>query len=127
MEYALIATSITALKPFLQPFAEGAIVNSVGGTGSGLRYGGQTKGQQSLYMLSSVANRERRENVGTTTIESQTGREKGESPRRFRTNRSQSGPNNDVHKDDIESVGSAGSEQMIIKTTRDWSVRYEDR
>lgn len=30
-------------------------------------------------------------------------------------------------RDDEESVESAGSEKMIIRTTKNWSVRYEER
>ena len=32
----------------------------------------------------------------------------------------------DPQRDDMESMESGGSEQMIIRTTRHWSVRYED-
>ena len=31
-----------------------------------------------------------------------------------------------ARRDDIESVESGGSEQMIIRTTKEWAVRYEN-
>ena len=30
------------------------------------------------------------------------------------------------NRDEMESVESVGSDQMIIRTTKDWSVRYEE-
>jgi hypothetical protein len=36
MDYALVSTSITCLKPFLKPFHTGGVVNRVGGAGSGV-------------------------------------------------------------------------------------------
>ena len=33
---------------------------------------------------------------------------------------------NKVRRDDVESIDSAGSDQMIIRKTRDWSIQYED-
>ena len=55
MSYALISTSITSLKPFLKPFHAGAVVNTVGGKGSGAYSGSHPRGQ-GIYMLSSVSN-----------------------------------------------------------------------
>ena len=121
-----MATSITALKPFLTPFHTGAIVNSVGGTGSGI-YSGTRFGRskpQAVYMLSSVSKNREKDGTVHTTVES------GHHDHKFNqsadTNKGRAHPHGGPHTDDIESVESNGSERMIIQTTKDWSVRYED-
>ena len=55
MNYALLCTSITSLKPFLKPFHAGAIVNTVGGKEPGA-YSEPHSGGQGIYMLSSISN-----------------------------------------------------------------------
>lgn len=127
-----MATSITALKPFLTPFHTGAIVNSVGGAGSGI-YSGTRFGRskpQAVYMLSSVSRNREKDGTVHTTVESGHhdhkfnqggGTNKGRAQKHAHAHSHGGG-----HTDDIESVESNGSERMIIQTTRDWSVRYED-
>lgn len=130
LEYTLISTSITAPKPFLKPFHTGAIVNTVGGGGSGL-YSGSRSGAQGIYMLSSVAKDNKvYGQTKTTTFRSESSNNSLQ-PRSqlYAGNTSgdtavscRGGP----LRDDIESVESNGSEQMIKRTTKEWAVRYEN-
>ncbi|KIX02270.1 uncharacterized protein Z518_08209 [Rhinocladiella mackenziei CBS 650.93] len=132
LEYALISTSITSLKPFLKPFHTGAIVNTVGGSGSGL-YSGSHSATQGIYMLSSIA-RDKKGNGQTTTATVHSGNSDSGPPPRSKlyvgnisegTTTVSSQP--DPHRDDTESAGSNSSGQMIIRTTKEWAVRYENR
>ena len=131
MEFALMATSITALKPFLTPFHTGAIVNSVGGAGSGI-YSGIRSKPLGVYMLSSVSGRH---DKGQTTMTIESGNHDHKFNQSGGTNKARphahahahSNGHADGRRDDIESMESNGSERMIIQTTRDWSVRYEDK
>lgn len=131
MNYAIVATSITALKPFLKPFHSGAIVNTVGGGGSGL-YSGSHSGPQGLYMLSSVARGKKP--TGTTTMNStrsENEHDVSQAQQKLYTGNSGEGTTvissrTDPQREDMESVESNGSEQMIIRTKREWAVRYEN-
>lgn len=126
LEFALFSTSITALKPFLRPFHTGAIVNTVGGAGSGLAYA--SKGSHGIYMLSSTRDHkeEHQMNIATVTAnrsEIDVSNPVAQSPK---VSRQVAGFKAD--SEDIESIKSEGaSDEMIIRTTKDWSVRYEYR
>ena len=130
LEYALISTSITALKPFLKPFHTGAIVNTIGGGGSGL-YSASRSGAQGIYMLSSGA-RDNKDcgQTKTTTFRSESSNN-GLQPQ-SQLYAGNTGEHTAVScrggapRDDIESVESNGSEQWIIRTTKGWAVRYEN-
>lgn len=136
LEYSLIATSITALKPFLRPFHTGAIVNSVGGAGSGLMYGSAAyRGGQGVYMRSGSKSVDQKEEyqMTTTSDAEPVGQARGSgdefglrSAVDNRPTQLGTGPSR-PRREDEESVESVGSEKMIIRTTKDWSVRYEER
>lgn len=125
LEFALFSTSITALKPFLRPFHTGAIVNTVGGAGSGLYYGSRSN---NAYMLGSTKDPKDDYQMNVSII---TGGRK-QSPMDVTTASSRGGkkhvpqPSEDQN-DDIQSIHSDGSDQKIIRTTKEWSVRYEER
>jgi hypothetical protein len=132
LEYAIIATSITALKPFLRPFHTGAIVNSVGGAGSGLMYGSAAYKGQGVYIRSGSKSVDQKEEYQLTSKSHDIGQARGSgdnlglhSGLEGRTTVS-TGPSR-PRREDEESVESAGSEKMIIRTTKNWSVRYEER
>jgi hypothetical protein len=137
LEYALIATSITALKPFLRPFHTGAIVNSVGGAGSGLMYGSAAYkgGSHGMYMRSGSNTVDQKEEfqMTSTSQEEPLGHARGSGdgfgPRSGLDSRQVAGTMGPSRprREDEESVESVGSEKMIIRTTKDWSVRYEER
>jgi hypothetical protein len=131
MDYAIVSTSITALKPFLKPFHTGAIVNTIGGGGSGL-YSGSHSGTPGIYMLSSVA--KGKEDIGKATTSSvRSGSIHNDSQLRAKLYNDNKGEGTTVVlsrpdrcREDIESVESNGSEQMIIRTTKEWAIRYEN-
>jgi hypothetical protein len=131
MDFALVSTTITALKPFLKPFHTGAIVNTVGGTGSGL-YSGSRSGQpQGIYMLTSVArNKKEIGQTTTTSVNSDSGRYSTRPKQKLYMGNTEAGKTTVSSQPtergtDIESVDSTGSERMIIRTTTEWNVRYE--
>ena len=128
MEFSLFSTSITALKPFLRPFHTGAIVNTVGGTGSGLAYG--SKGSNGIYMLSGNRDDGKEEfqlNITTVTANRSQNEVADVATSSPKHSKQPPGRHNDV-PDDVESVKSeGGSADMIIRTTKDWTVRYEYR
>ncbi|KAJ9607858.1 hypothetical protein H2200_007937 [Cladophialophora chaetospira] len=139
LEFSLLSTSITALKPFLRPLHTSAVVNSVGGNASSDPYSrsySRAQGKsQGIYMLSSVSNKSKHDKdeyqTTTTSIEPRTS-DAIQAPKPiFRPDLTGGETVTSVqveqHRDDIESVESNGSEQMIIRTTRNWSVRYEDK
>jgi hypothetical protein len=125
------------LKPFLRPFHTGAVVNSVGGTGSGIVSGPAGNDQiYSIYMLSQVSGKDRSHSIA----EDVSNRADNESeelqqplPERYRPHQIagiatvKGGASSDVRTDDIESLESNDSQQMIIRTTKRWSVTYESR
>lgn len=130
IEYALISTSISALTPLLRPYHTGVIVNSVGGAGSGLAYGSSSRAH-GIYMRSGHSQLDKNEEFhlkSTTDIGQAHGSGDdltlggGGMGRRAIT--SESGRQ---RREDEESVESTGSERMIIRTTKDWSIRYEPR
>jgi hypothetical protein len=135
LEFAIISTSITALKPFLKPFHSGAIVNTVGGAGSGA-YSGSGSRTQGVYMLNSVHDDDK--DIGlATTNSSRSNKGKGSSGHQTRgklyrgntvdgTAVVSSQSQHDRHREDMESLDSNSSEQMIIRTMKDWTVRYEN-
>jgi hypothetical protein len=131
MDFAIISTSVTALKPFLKPFHTGAIVNTVGGTGSGMYSDSRSGRHQDIYMLTSVARNKKGVGQTTTTSVNEDSGRHGPQPKQklYMGNRGDgrttvsSQPNG--RGEDIESVDSTGSEQMIIRTTKEWNVHYE--
>ncbi len=136
LEFAILSTSITALKPFLRPLHSGAVVSSVGGYGANVSnpYSRSQGKSQGIYMLSSVSGKDNKEDFETTTTHADEPRVSTtiQAPKAvFRPDLSAgettTSVQSEVHRDDIESVESNSSEQMIIRTTRNWSVRYEDK
>jgi hypothetical protein len=132
LEYAIIATSITALKPFLRPFHTGAIVNSVGGAGSGLMYGSTAYKGHGVYIRSNSKSVDQKDDIPMTNQSGGIGTARGSGDdlgMRSGLEPRQTTVTNVMRprREDEESVESNGSEKMIIRTTKDWSVRYEDR
>ena len=126
LEYALAATSIIALKPFLKPFHSGAIINTVGGAGSGM-YSGSASAAQGLYMLSSVSKKNHDLTPKSTTVSSDRDIEI-EKPKQWQKTTSAKGQSHaEAQRGESPTRGSTGSQEMIIQTTRDWSVHYEER
>jgi len=127
---ALIATSIPALKPFLQPLHTGSSP-TVGGGGVYCHSSALQSQARGTYKLSSFA--------GTTKEHAQasiaeqlpdgidttlpTAKPQPNGDRRSSANASKV----DGQHDDAESVESNNSQQMIIRATTEWTVRYEDR
>ena len=130
LEYAIISTSVTALKPFLKPFHTGAILNTVGGDGSG-QHSGSHSGGQDIYMLNSISTDKKDNSQSTrTTVPSGNRNTDPQSRSKFYTGHGKGtaviSSRGDAHRDDIESVHSNSSERMIIRTKKEWAVRYED-
>jgi len=130
LEYAIISTSVTSLKPFLRPFHTGAIVNTVGGGGSGL-YSGSRPREQGIYMLNSIGTDKKCGGQTTTTTARSEDGNTGPQPRSKLYTGNIEGvtmvsSGGDPHRDDIDSVESNSSERMIIRTTKEWAVRYEN-
>jgi hypothetical protein len=134
--FALVATSVTSLKPFLKPFHTGAIVNTVGGTGSGI-YSGTRPQYQGIYMLAPVSGRKTANDV-TMTMTNATSRSNEttsadrevKQPAKLYVGDNVPGQtiisaSPGLQKPESARSGSDGSEQMIIKTTKEWNVRYE--
>ena len=144
-----MSASVTSLRPFLRPFHLGYIVDSVGAPGSGLRSGFRTRSQDPYYMLSAVkgTNKDgtaqtvtstRPASVGSTASQHGIAYPESVKPKPEKAVRpdlsdqlgvtSAQGRqySNKVRRDDTESIDSAGSDQMIIRKTRDWSIQYED-
>jgi len=152
LEYAFISASVTSLKPFLRPFHSGRyMVNTIGAAGSGLRTNLSAKDSQDpYYQLSAVSvtgtgtgsggkrsakisqtasvNDDRPPQTSNTKISA--GRVKrSSSQKRLAATAPVAGhgrTHSDMRRDDEESVNTDGSDQMIIRETRGWSVRYED-
>ena len=145
LEFSLMSASVSSLRPFLRPFHSGYIVNSVGAPGSGLRTGPQDP----YYMLSAVKGTNKDETIQTvkSTRRPSLGSEGSQLgytyPGSVKPNpqavvrpdlgdqqAADSAPgrqhSSKVRRDDMESVDSVGSDQMIIRKTKEWSVRYED-
>jgi hypothetical protein len=129
LAYAIISTSITALKPFLKPFHSGAIMNTVGGGGSRLNSGSRS-GAQGIYMLNSIATDKDNGQTTTTTVHSENGNTGPQPQFKFYTGNSEGtaavSSRGDAHQDDIDSLDSNSSKQTIIQTTKEWRVRYEN-
>jgi hypothetical protein len=150
-----MSASITSLKPFLQPFHSGRyIVNTVGAPGSGLRSNLSAKDSQDpYYELSHASAMSNSGNVGkqrggvkvrqTASFSddpikkpSAVATAKRTHPPRERNTNTLAAAHmpaaghgrsySDVRRDDEESVNTEGSDQMIIRETKGWSVRYED-
>jgi hypothetical protein len=136
--FALVATSVTSLKPFLKPFHTGAIVNTVGGTGSGV-FSGTRPQYQGIYMLAPVSGTKKTANDVTMTMtnatsrsnETTSGEREVKQPAKLYIGDNVPGqtvisasPGPQL-KPASSRTGSDGSEQMIIKTTKEWNVRYE--
>lgn len=127
---ALMATSIPALKPFLQPLHTGASP-AAAGAGGHYHSSGRRSQAAATYMLSSVAGKKE---LAQTTV-SATPRTDLENIQHrpevcFNDDERSSGnmSKNDGQQDDAESVESNSSRQMmIIRATKAWSVRYEDK
>ncbi|EXJ66100.1 uncharacterized protein A1O5_10715 [Cladophialophora psammophila CBS 110553] len=132
LEYSVLCTSITALKPFLRPLHSSAIVNSVGGNASN-PYSRSQGRVQGIYMLSSVSGKDNKDEYETTTTAVESTKDnKVQAPKPIFRPEISGGETvtsvqTDMPRDDIESLESGSSEQMIIRTTRNWSVRYEER
>ena len=128
LEYAVVSTSITALKPFLKPFDTGAFENTVCRGDSGLYSRPRTV--PGVYVLSAVAGD--KNNNAQTTVRSIPS---NKSPKpRLNLYTGSTGERTaavssrgEGHRDDIESVESNGSEQIIIRETKEWAVRYEQQ
>jgi hypothetical protein len=147
-----MSTSVTSLKPFLRPFHSGRyMVNTVGAAGSGLRTNLSAKDSKDpYYQLSAVSVtgtgtgnggklsakisqktsfnddgtlQNSNTNIGAGRAKKSTSQKRLAAPALVaRHGRSHS----DVRRDDEESVNTEGSDQMIIRETRGWSVRYEE-
>jgi hypothetical protein len=139
LEYSLMSACVTSLRPFLRPFHSGQIVDSVGAPGSGLRSGILSKSQDSYYMLSaikgtnidgasqtvksiqrpsgSMGSHHGTTYPGSVVLRPDRGDQQAVISPRSRQHSSK------VRRD--ESVDSAGSDQMIIQKTKEWSVQYE--
>ena len=134
MNYALVATCITSLKPFLKPFHTGGIVNTVGGGASGLLSGSHAAAQ-GIYMLTSLSNDKKVTAATTTTMVDDpededctvmTPRGKlytGENSAKVTT--AVSGPKKGEEK--VEMSRDRDSGQMVIERTMEWDVRYDSR
>ena len=120
LQYAFMSASVTALRPFLRPFHSGhMLVDTVGAPGSGLHSGIRSGSQDTYHKLSAVSGADKGKPIQTfsplasmnndyqTTVTS---------PKQHSSKPS---------RDDMKSVDSQGSDQMIIRKTRDYSVRYE--
>lgn len=148
LDFCLISASLTSLRPFLRPFHSGYIVDSVGAPGSGLRSGIRTRSHDVYYTLSAV--KATNDDGAGPTIKTIRRLPLGSKasphgithPEPVKPNLPHSfdpdlGEQQVVisaqgrqcstkgRQDDIESVDSAGSDQMIIRKTRNWSIRYE--
>ena len=119
---ALMATSIPALKPFLQPLHTGA---SPAAAGAGGYSSGRGSKAATTYMLSSVAGKKE---LGQTTVYAtpQTELENIQHRPPVRPHDDQRSSGNG-QQDHAESVESNSSQRMIIRATKEWSVRYEDK
>jgi hypothetical protein len=130
LEYALLSTSITALKPFLRPLHSSAVVNSVVGDGSGI-YAKSRSRTQGIYLLSSTSGKDKQEEYKLSTVDSgKTNPIKAPEPvfkPDFNQGQTVTSVRRDANTDDMDSMESNSSERMIIRTTRNWSVRYEDK
>ncbi|EEP80698.1 predicted protein [Uncinocarpus reesii 1704] len=113
MNYSLLATSITSLKPFLKPFHTGAIINTIGGEGSGLYSSSQTR-SQGIYTLASMSkDRTEVSTPGGELYSSNTGEV---------TTVVSSQPHQ--HRGERESLDYVGSGQMVIERTTEWNIHY---
>lgn len=148
LEYAFMSASITSLKPFLRPFHSGRyIINTVGAPGSGLR-SDLKDSQDPYYQLSAVSvggggsrNPKHTARVQTTSFNEEgplpktTTRISAGRPKRSGSQTRGLGPKGLTalpvaartrREEEEESVNTEGSDQMIIRETKGWSVRYED-
>jgi hypothetical protein len=128
LEYALAATSVIALKPFLKPFHSGAIINTVGGAGSGM-YSGSRSQTRGMYMLSSVSKKDN--DISTRSATTNSDPQEKVTQDWPRNGHQKGSSRAEAHRGGTISRGtprgSTGSEEMIIQTTKDWSVHYEER
>ena len=102
----------------------------MGGAGSGLIYGSSGVKGNGIYMRSGNSRVDQKEEFQMTSTANDVvrARESGDDLALRAAEREIviSGPQG-KRRDDEESVESAGSEKMIIRTTKNWSVRYEER
>lgn len=136
LEYCLISASVTCLKPFLRPFHSGAVVSTIISADSDLRSGIRTRTLE-LYMLSPNSATDQNGTVRTTTkrscgplFGSKDGKTAPPIQTLFQPNQLEGHTVNsawsDAHRDDIESMKTVSSDEMIIRTTKNWSIQYEE-
>lgn len=136
MNFSLICTSITSLKPFLKAFHSGAVVATVGGASrSGLYSGSNSlmRPQQGIYMMTSFAGDAKE--AEPMTDSSGTGSSSlGPPPRGNNTTskiyRSNDGEVTTVissqrNEDGGESVDS--TKLGCIQATTEWNIRYDSQ
>lgn len=134
MNFALVSTSITSLKPFLKPFHTGAVLNTVGGEASG-PYSGSHMRVQGLYKLTPRSKDSKdAAQVASATVDS-TASSNIEPPLRlksvFSSHRGEvttvvsSQPRQSSEDDGrTDSVRSARPDHLVIERTTNLDIRY---
>lgn len=123
LEYSLMSACVTSLRPFLRPFHSGQIVDSVGAYYAlsaikGTNIDGAAQTVKSIQRPSgSMGSHHGTTYPGSVVLRPDRGDQQAVISPRSRRHSSK------VRRD--ESVDSAGSDQMIIQKTKDWSVQYE--
>lgn len=115
MNYSLISATIPCLKPFLRACNSGFLGSTLTRQyGSTYTSGGSYALQSMSSDKAAAANHQRR---------------KSSRPAQAETSTVVTHPPPSSRREDAESVESGGSEQLIIRQTREWIVehRYEDR
>ena len=120
LQYSFMSASVTALRPFLRPFHSGhMLVDTVGAPGSGLHSGIRNGSQDAYHKLGAVRGTDK--GMPISTVSALASVNDDYQPTVTSPKHHSSKPS----RDDMKSVDSQGSDQMIIRKTRDYSVRYE--
>lgn len=135
LEYSIISASVTCLKPFLRPFHSG-FVDIIPSADSSLRSGIRAKTLET-YMLGPISAGDQSGTTRTTTkrssgtpFESKGGETTPPIQPLFQPNQLEGYTVNsawsDAHRHETEPVRSVSPDHMIIRTTKNWSIQYEE-